>query len=75
MSAEHPPREHFYLDEEELFARLKVLKKLVAEQELENKPCNLLAAQLNELAVLTRRLQDYVRRLDICVHKAGHRAS
>lgn len=67
-------REHFYGDEEKLRNRLLVLKELVAEQNLYEKPCPLLAAQLNELAVLCGRLQSDVRKLAECVEKASHEA-
>lgn len=67
-------REYFYGDEEKLRKRLLVLKELVAEQDLHEKPCPLLAAQLNELGVLCGRLQSDVRTLAECVEKAGHEA-
>lgn len=67
-------REHFYGDEEKLRKRLLVLKELVSEQALHEKPCPLLAAQLNELGVLCGRLQSDVRKLAECVEKAGHEA-
>ncbi len=67
-------REHFYGDEVNLRIRLLVLKQLVAEQNLCEKPCPLLAAQLNELGVLCGRLQSDVRKLVECVEKAGHEA-
>lgn len=64
-------REHFYGDEEKLRKRLLVLKEMVAEQDLHERPCPLLAAQLNELAVLCERLQSHIRKLAECVEKAG----
>lgn len=67
-------REHFYSDEAKLRNRLLVLKELVAEQELHEQPCPLLAAQLNELGVLCGRLQADVRKLAECVEKAGRQA-
>jgi hypothetical protein len=67
-------REYFYSDEEKLRKRLLVLKELVTEQDLHEKPCPLLAAQLNELGVLCGRLQSDVRNLAECVEKAGHEA-
>jgi len=67
-------REHFYGDEEKLRKRLLVLKELVTEQDLHEKPCPLLAAQLNELGVLCGRLQEDVRKLAACVEKAGQEA-
>lgn len=67
-------REHFYDDEEKLLKRLLVLKELVAEQDLREKPCPLLAAQLNELGVLCGRLQSDIRTLAECVETAGHGA-
>lgn len=67
-------REHFYGDEEKLRKRLLVLKELVAEQNLHEKPCPLLSAQLNELGVLCGRLQSDVRKLAECVDKAAHDA-
>ena len=67
-------REHFYGDEEKLRKRLLVLKELVAEQDLSEKPCPRLAAQLNELGVLCGRLQADVRKLAECVGKACHEA-
>lgn len=67
-------REHFYSEEAKIRKRLLVLKELVAEQNLHEKPCPLLAAQLNELGVLCGRLQLDVRNLAACVEKAGNEA-
>lgn len=68
-------REHFYGDEEKLRKRLLVLQELVAEQDLHEKPCPLLAAQLNELGVLCGRLQADIRVLAEAVQKAGYNAA
>jgi hypothetical protein len=67
-------REHFYGDEEKLRNRLLVLKELVFEQPLHDKPCPLLAAQLNHLDVMCSQLQSDVRKLAECVEKARHAA-
>ena len=67
-------REHFYCDEEKLRNRILVSRDLVAEQDLREKPCPLLAAQLNELGVLCGRLQSNIQKLAECVEKAGHDA-
>lgn len=67
-------REHFYINEEKLMKRILVLKELIAEQDLHEEPCLLLAAQLNELGVLCGRLQAEVRALAEAVKKVGHEA-
>lgn len=64
--------DRFSQDEESLRARLLVLKDLVAEQDLHEKPCPLLATQLRDLDVLCARLHADVRRLAECVKKAGY---
>lgn len=67
-------RGYFNGVEEKLRKRLLMLKELVAEQELHEKPCTLLAEQLNELGVLCGRLQADVRKLAECVEEARHEA-
>ena len=64
-------REHFYGDEEMTLARLRMLQTLVGEQDLHNKPCPLLAAQLNEIGVLCGRLQATIIKMAEHVEKAA----
>jgi hypothetical protein len=61
------PRENFYMEEERLRSRVVVLKEMVAEQTLHDKPCKLLASQLNELEVLCGRLLTDTRKLSEAV--------
>jgi hypothetical protein len=67
-------REHFYNDEAKELVRLLALKDLITEQELSDRPCHLMAMQLNELSVLCARLQVYIRKLSEAVADAGYRA-
>ena len=56
-------REHFNLKEEKLYKRLEVIKDLIAEQPCRDSPCPLLLAQLNDLEVLTFKLQSTITEL------------
>lgn len=46
--------------------------ELIAEQQLHEQPCPLLAAQLNELSVMCSKLQTEIRKLEQCVRDAGY---
>lgn len=64
------PRNHFYTEEEKTKNRILVLKDLIADQEIQNVPCQLLATQLTQLSVLTKLLQIEIAELTKCVEKA-----
>ena len=53
-------RSTFYIHEKAALERLRVLQYLVAKQATHDEPCPLLAAQLNEMGVLCRRLQEHI---------------
>lgn len=73
MSKSAPtPRGHFYLSEEKVRTRLLTVMELIAEQQLHEQPCPLLAAQLNELSVMCSKLQTEIRKLEQCVRDAGY---
>lgn len=63
----------FYLEEERRFARLRVLFSLVSEQKLHETPCPLLAGQLLEFRVLTKRLLEAIQEAEADVAHAIHR--
>lgn len=67
-------RKYFYGNEEKIMNRLLALQSIVGEQSLHTTPCPLLAAQLNELAVLCGRLQADVQQMAAYVLAAGHEA-
>ena len=57
---------YFNVDDAKLINRVIVLREMVAGQELHGEPCPLLAQQLDDLAVLCRKLQDSIRAVRGC---------
>lgn len=59
----------FTLDQERVYARLRVLKDLVTTQSLRDSQCPLLLEQLNELNVLCSKLQEHIHLLRSSLEK------
>lgn len=64
-------RTYFYGSEEKVRQRLLVLQEFVGTQPLHDKPCKLLAAQLNELGVICSKMQATLRELAKAVDEAA----
>ena len=56
-------RQYFTVDEEREFDRLRLLRDMIADQEIQNVPCPLLVSQLSDLDTLLRKMQVSIDKL------------
>lgn len=60
-------RAFFNHDQEREFGRLQVFKETIADQNLVEKPCPLLTAQLNALEVIAEKMLASIRKLQATI--------
>ena len=63
-------REYFHMDEKRVLNRVLVVKELISDQEVYDKPCPLLKEQLNKLKVFSDQLQLDISKLNAIIESA-----